>query len=91
MPRRDDVWRRRPYSPAERRAAYERGVRFARSIVMNTRQQNYIRYVVNRMRAMQYPSYAIRAAVNAIRNGRDPRFSFGNYNELGDGTYTYDD
>ena len=92
MPRRTDPWRRRPYrSPAERRADYERGVRFARSIVMNTRQENYIRYVVNRMRAMQYPSYVIRTAVNAIRNGRDPTFSFGNYNELGDGTHTYDD
>ena len=91
MSRRTDPWRRRPSTPAERRASYERGVRFARSIVMHTRQENYIRYVVNRMRAMQYPSYVIRAAVNAIRNGRDPRFSFGNYNELGDGTYTYDD
>ena len=42
---------------------------------------------------MQYPPYAIRVAVNAIRNGRDPRYSFGNYNELGDGTFdpTYDD
>ena len=42
---------------------------------------------------MHYSPIAIRVAVNAIRNGRDPRYSFGNYNELGDGTYsgTYDD
>ena len=93
MPRREDPWRRRPQTPAQIRAANERGFRFAQAILRNTRHQNYVRYVVNRMRAMHYPPYAIRAAVNAIKNGRDPRFSFGNYNELGDGTYsgTYDD
>ena len=89
-------WHRRPRTRAEREAINQSALRFARQFVTrypNTRRQHYIRYVMRRMEALGYPAYVIRVAVRAINDGRDPRFSFGDYNDLGDGTYSgyYDD
>ena len=88
-------WQRRPRTPYERRALLERTLQFTRFITNypTSRRQQYIRYVTRQMEAMHYPAYVIRRAIRSINDGRDPRFSFGNYNDLGDGTYagTYDD